>query len=91
MVVPIMVRGHRHRAKDQTAFVVDRSTGGLCLAWDRQLLPGQFLSVRAANAPDSIPWVQVEVRNSRRWGGDGWLIGCQFVEQPPWNVLLLFG
>src|SRR5438094_601511 len=50
------------KAEPVTAWVQNRSLGGLCLAVPRQFEIGEILSVRAAAAPASIPWVQVEVK-----------------------------
>jgi hypothetical protein len=51
---------------------------------------GTVLTVRSTNAPSSIPWVKVEVRNCRPVSGEH-EIGCKFLSTPPWSVLLLFG
>lgn len=71
-------------------WVMDRSLGGLCLLVYRVMEPGTILSVRAAAAPQTTPWVQIEVKSSRHQENH-WEIGCQYVRTPPWGVLLLFG
>jgi len=71
-------------------YVLDRSTGGLCISLSAELPAGTILSVRTTNAPSALPWIQVEVRNCRPVGKD-WELGCKFVSTPPWSVLLLFG
>jgi hypothetical protein len=71
-------------------WVVDRSTGGLCLAVSEGVEPGTILNVRAANAPPTASWIAIEVKSCRQ-EGDCWEIGCQFVKTPPWGLLLLFG
>jgi hypothetical protein len=71
-------------------WVLDRSMGGLCLSVDQEVSQGTVLSVRAANAPANVAWVQVEVKNCRQ-EGDAWELGCQFLRTPTWGVLLLFG
>jgi hypothetical protein len=71
-------------------WVIDRSVGGLRLATDRWVAKSVILSVRATNAPDSVAWVQVEVKNSLQQEST-WELGCEFVRTPPWSVLLLFG
>lgn len=76
--------------RPRAAWVIDRSSHGLCLATGRAYPEGTPLSVRATHAPESTPWVQVLVRNCRQSGKD-WELGCQFVQSPPWSVLLLFG
>jgi len=72
------------------AYVLDRSTGGICLTVPEAVERGTVLSVRATNAPPTTPWVQIEVRNCRPVG-DEFELGCKFLKTPPWNVLLLFG
>lgn len=71
-------------------WVMDRSTGGLCLAVPRRLEIGTLVGIRAANAPDNSPRVQIQVL---RCGPieDYWEAGCQFVGTPSWGTLLLFG
>jgi hypothetical protein len=71
-------------------YVLDRSTGGLCISLSAEIPAGTVLSVRTTNSPAAIPWVQVEVRNCRSVGKE-WELGCKFVSSPPWSVLLLFG
>jgi hypothetical protein len=46
--------------------------------------------VRPTLAPDSSPWVTIIIRNCREVG-DYFEIGCQFQEELPWNLLLMFG
>jgi hypothetical protein len=70
--------------------VHDRSTGGLCLHVSRPAVVGSHFLVRSPNAPEEMPWVEVQVRNCRKTGNT-YLIGCEFVEAQPWSVLLLFG
>jgi hypothetical protein len=77
------------RAGDE-GLVLDRSTGGLCFAAHRSFREGTWVYVRAVSAPPGSPWVGVMVRHCRGHG-DHFLIGCQFLDPPPWNVLLLFG
>ena len=70
--------------------VLDRSMGGLCFAAHHPFVEGAVLFVRALDVPPGSPWVGVTVRNCRDCG-DHVLIGCEFLETLPWNVLLLFG
>lgn len=73
----------------RSAWVVDRSLGGLCLMADVEVPVGIILNVRPRTNQPTIS-VPVEVRSCRR-GKDGWKVGCQFQQTPPWNVLMLFG
>ena len=73
-------------------YVIDRSTGGLKLATQTALPPGSLVQVRAVDAPDTIGFVTLIVRNCRKNGSqDYYELGCEFEQTPPWNVLLLFG
>ena len=69
---------------------VNRSRGGLCLSVDRPVEVGQVIHVRAAHAPDGLPWVEMRVKRCQT-NGERWRLGCQFVAELPWSVLLLFG
>src|SRR5262249_9173363 len=80
----------RAQAPPCGGYVLDRSTAGLRLATPRQFPVGALLTVRADSAPAEVPWVQVQVRSCTPVG-DHYQVGCSFLEQPPWNVLLLFG
>jgi hypothetical protein len=88
--VAILISDAEARTKPSPGWVIDRSTGGLCLSVSDAVVEGTVLSVRTSNAPETIPWVQLEVKNCRAVGGE-FELGCQFVRTPPWSVLLLFG
>jgi hypothetical protein len=86
----VIVSSPAFKAKLESGWVLDRSTGGLRLALNRAVPPGSGLQVRAENAPDTIPWVNVLVRSCKNTG-EHYEVGCAFETTPPWNVLLLFG
>ncbi len=88
--VKIHVSSPAFRNKMDSGYVLDRSTGGLRIALPAAVTPGSTMQVRADNAPDSVPWVTVVVRNCRNTGRH-FELGCEFDQTPPWNVLLLFG
>jgi hypothetical protein len=88
--VRIMASAQVFRNRVETGYVLDRSTGGLRVALTVAMAPGSTMQVRAENAPDTIPWVTVIVRNCRH-AGQHYELGCEFDKTPPWNVLLLFG
>jgi len=71
-------------------FVLDRSAGGIRLASEKPFSSGLTLNVRSANAPDESPWVLITVRSCREVG-DYFELGCQFQEDLPWHLLLMFG
>jgi hypothetical protein len=76
--------GHRH------GMVVNRSTGGLGIFTDGEVPPGTALRVRAAEAPAYVPAVQAEVRHCLKVG-KGFILGCMFNEDLPWNLRVWFG
>ena len=88
--VSVILNSAVFRNKSESAFVVDRSTGGLKIICSKPVTEGSTLQVRAENAPDNIPWVTVVVRSCRE-SDDRYELGCEFEKTPPWNVLLLFG
>jgi hypothetical protein len=71
-------------------WVVDRSMGGLCLNVEEPLCEGTILNVRPRKAPQTAPWLAIEIRSCRP-EGNTWVVGCCFLKPPQWNDLLLFG
>lgn len=88
--VEVGVRDVDGRSELGTAWVIDRSMGGICLAVNDEFDPGQSINVRPLKGSQTAPWTTVEVRSCRRKDGR-WELGCQFVRQPTWNVMMLFG
>jgi hypothetical protein len=88
--VPVLVHRPEQPSKPELAWVVDRSCGGVQMVLNRELPTGHEFAVRAENSPDELPWIKLRVRHCRA-SGKRWLVGCQFVDQLPWSVLLLFG
>jgi hypothetical protein len=78
------------KAKPTTGWVMDRSTTGLCLQVEEAMAVRTILCVRAGDAPKGTIWIQIEVKNCRQ-KGNSWEIGCEFVQPPPWGIMLLFG
>ena len=74
----------------QQAWVVDRSTGGLRLTIDKGISPGTTMRIMAVNAPKNTEWVTLLVRSCKPIDSH-FELGCEFVQTPPWSVLLLFG
>lgn len=72
-------------------YVMDRSMGGLRLLLERPLTLNQMLNVRSTDAPQTVTWVQVQVRRMLQLPDKSYEVGCQFVRTPPWAVLLTFG
>ena len=71
------------------AWVLDRSTGGLCLLLDRPLATGAALNIRP-RCGEPLPWCAATVRSCKAAQG-GWEAHVQFDRTPSWNVLALFG
>jgi hypothetical protein len=78
------------KGKSILGLVVNRSQGGVAVLLDERHQPSTVLSLRPPDAQEDMPWVKVEVKHHRR-AGRQWLIGCQFVEAPPWNVVVWLG
>jgi len=70
--------------------VINRSGTGRAIFVDHELQQGTFLKVRSVEAPAYVPWVEIEVKNSRK-AGRNFIIGCQFRQDVPWNVRVWFG
>jgi hypothetical protein len=89
---PILVQISDAEAKADptTGWVTDRSTTGLCLQVAEAVAVRTILCVKASNAPKGTIWIPIEVKNCRPKGTQ-WEIGCQFVQPPPWGIMLLFG
>jgi len=72
-------------------FILDRSIGGLRLKLDRDLKPDQILNIRTVDAPQTVAWIQAEVRQTHQLPDKTYEVGCQFVRTPPWAVMLTLG
>jgi PilZ domain len=72
-------------------YVTDRSMGGLRLMLERPVAANQILNVRSSDAPQTVPWIQVQVRRCTQQPDKTYAAGCQFVKTPAWAVLLTFG
>jgi hypothetical protein len=72
-------------------YVVDRSMTGLRILVPQPYDLGTVLLIRPASL--SVPWVEVEVRNSTssKIQHDEFEVGCQNVGSPPYTTLSLFG
>ncbi|MGL6075315.1 MAG: PilZ domain-containing protein [Fimbriiglobus sp.] len=88
--VKILVTSPTLRSGQDEGYVLDRSTGGLRIAMKVRIPEGTTVQVRAANAPETVPWVNIVVRSAKP-AGQHHEHGCEFEKTPPWNILLLFG
>ncbi len=78
------------KAPPRQGVIVARSRRGVDVLVDDPAEPDAVLSVRSARAPASIPWVQIAVVTCKT-AGKNFLLHCEFVECPPWNVVVWFG
>jgi len=88
--VPVVFTTAGHEDALDNGWVVDRSSGGLCLSLEKPIDVGTFLRLRPSKAPVTAPWIDVQVRSCRADEAN-WELGCQFITIPPFNTLLLLG
>jgi len=79
----------RGRIEPFSGWVWDRSRGGLGINVQMEIPVGTVLIARPRINHNTFS-VPIEVRCCRP-SREGYIIGCQFVQAPPWNVLMLFG
>jgi hypothetical protein len=77
-------------SKPMHGLVVNRSTGGLGIYTDKEIPAGTFITIRAVNAPPYVRAALAEVRHCLR-GARGFILGCEFTQEIPWNVRVWFG
>ena len=88
--VPVVVSDVLKPEELVPGMVLNRSRGGLFLSLPQKLAVGQLIAVRTPEFPDCLASVRLRVRHCKQ-KGDNWQIGCQFMEELPWSVLLIFG
>jgi hypothetical protein len=88
--IPVHVSTDASTEAAWEGWILDRSQGGLRLKIPEPIPIGVVLRVRRLNAPESLPWVEVEVKNTRQ-KQEHWEVGCQFLTDPPKDVLQSFG
>jgi hypothetical protein len=86
----VFIRSNNESPDSRRAGVKNRSAGGIGLSVTELIPEGTRLSVRPTLVPDEAPWVLAEVKNCRPFVGR-WMLGCQFIDPPPDDVLALFG
>jgi hypothetical protein len=89
-LVTVLISDARKPKKPLRGLVLDRSRGGLYLSVPRRIDEGSELTVCTPDFPDHVAPVRLLVRHCKQKGRE-WRIGCQFVDELPWSVLLLFG
>jgi hypothetical protein len=88
--VPVLITDSLNTGEPLQGLVLNRSRGGLFLSVPRKIEVGRVLALRTPDFPDLVASVHVRVRHCKQ-RGEAWRIGCQFMEELPWSVLLLFG
>jgi hypothetical protein len=88
--VEVRVSDSMLSVKPWPGWVVNRSFHGLCWTSAEAIPLGTVLCLHATVAPDSVPWTRVEVKHCE-FKVNRWLIGGQFAEAVPLEVLRLFG
>jgi hypothetical protein len=90
--VPILVSDAQATVEPVAGYVINRSTEGLWLELEEegQVDPGTQLSVRPAQADETIPWVAVQVKKCQK-AESCWHLECEYVRMPTYSVRMLFG
>ncbi len=88
--IPVLVTFDGNPESPWDGWILDRSQGGLRLRIPQSVKIGTILRVRAVQTLDTLPWVEVEVKNARD-KQEYWEAGCQFLADPPKDVLRSFG
>jgi hypothetical protein len=88
--IVVQIRDAEAAAEVGRGQIVDRSLGGVCLGVDDPIDEGTMLTIRPARAPDSVGWLPVVVKSCREKAGS-WELGCEFLQQPSWHILMHFG
>jgi len=70
--------------------VINRSAPGLAIFVNREVPPGTTLAIRAVEAPNNLPPVEVAVKYCRRTKRN-FIIGCHAPQEIPWNIRGWFG
>ena len=77
-------------SKQLHGLVINRSLTGLAIFIDMEIQAGTFLKVRSVEAPYYVPWVEIEVKYTKK-AGRNFIMGCQYRAEVPWNVRVWFG
>lgn len=77
------------KATPRHALLLHRGRRGLDLLVDDPQRPDAVLSIRTVQAPGSIPWVRITVVACKP-AGKNFLLNCEYVDRPPWNVVVWF-
>jgi hypothetical protein len=89
--IKVLVSNAGTDAPPEQGYIVDRSLGGICFSFPRELPENSELNIRAVDASSDCPWIKVQVKRCEKGEEVDWEIGCQFVKTPTWASLLQFG
>jgi hypothetical protein len=78
-------------SKPGHGLVFRQSADALGVLVDQKTAIGTLLQIRSAEAPDNIPWVEVEVTSCQKVWKKNFIISCHFRCDVPWNVRVWFG
>ena len=84
------MRATGEKSEPTTAAILDRSLGGVGIELKEESTVGQRFQLRLSGWSPEAAWVTVEVRHCRPHG-EGWRVGCQFLDVSAWEVVNLFG
>jgi hypothetical protein len=87
--VEVLVWDGQPEAEYARGWVRNGCAEGLGLSTAEPIQEGTLLQLRVTSLPDSVPWVEVTVRNCHQLG-DRWIVGCAFTRPPPEDTLLSF-
>jgi hypothetical protein len=85
--VHALISDAQAKAPPRPGVIVTRSRGAIKLLLDDPATPQTVLTLRTVRAPANIPWVQVAVLTCKPQGKN-YMLQCEFVEPPPWNVVV---
>jgi hypothetical protein len=72
-------------ARQMRGLVINRSATGLAIFVNQEIPPGTALAIRAVEAPDTLPAVEIAVKYCRKTRRN-YLIGCHSPQEIPWNI-----
>src|SRR5262245_33181573 len=79
--IAVVIRDVGTNGEPYYGWVLNRSLTGLCLAVEQHVPLRTVLSVRATNAPETSPWVQVGVNRCQQ-NEHSFELGCEFCKTP---------
>jgi len=87
--VSVLISHGEDDSEPISGWILERPSGGLRILVDEQIPIGSVLSIRPTKEHPHSQWVNISVKSCRP-ERNSFLLGCSFVERPPWTVLALF-